>query len=128
MSGHAYDDPQSVKKEIRTYLMVFLVLAVLTVVTVGISYLHLAIHFAIILALIVATFKASLVAGFFMHLISERQLIYSILIFVVIFFVGLLLLPLANHSDYITGTKDDSRELLAVSASHDQSPSESHGH
>ena len=62
-----------------------------------------------------------------MHLISERQLIYSLLIFVAIFFGGLLFLPLGNHSDYITGTTDDSWELLAASASHEQTPSDSHG-
>ncbi len=127
MSGHSQDEPQTIKKEIRTYLIIFLALAILTVVTVAISYLHLAIHLAVVLALVVATVKAGLVAGFFMHLISERQLIYSLLIFVVIFFTGLLFLPLGNHSDYLTGTKDVSWELLASSGTHDQAPAENHG-
>lgn len=126
MGGHTHD-AQSVKKEVRTYMMVFLALGILTIITVAISYLHLPVLGAVILALIVATIKAGLVAGFFMHLISERQCIYALLIFAGIFFVSLLFLPLGNHSDYITGTVDVSRELLAANAQeHAAAPAESH--
>ena len=67
--GHD-NSPEAVSKEIRKYLYVFGALAVLTLITVGISYLHLPIHEAVILALIVASIKGSLVAAFFMHLLS----------------------------------------------------------
>ena len=44
-------------------------------------------------ALAIAAVKGSLVAGFFMHLISEKQIVFSILIFTFIFFLALLILP-----------------------------------
>jgi cytochrome c oxidase subunit 4 len=84
---HGHDDsPEAIKKEIRRYLTVFGVLGVLTLVTVAISRLHLPTTQAIILGLAVATIKASLVAAFFMHLISERKLIYAVLVFTFFFF------------------------------------------
>ena len=70
----------------KAVLVVFGMLAVLTVVTVAISQLHLATGPAIILGLAVATVKASLVAAFFMHLITERKLIYVVLAFTIFFF------------------------------------------
>ncbi|MBI2083691.1 MAG: cytochrome C oxidase subunit IV family protein [Deltaproteobacteria bacterium] len=85
-----------VKKHVRTYLMVFVGLAFLTVVTVSVSYLHLATSAAILVALVIATIKGSLVASYFMHLISERKLIYIVLLFTVLFFAVLMFLPVAT--------------------------------
>jgi cytochrome c oxidase subunit 4 len=87
--GHD-NSPEAVAKEIRKYLYVFGALAILTLITVAISYLHLPIHEAVILALVVASIKGSLVAAFFMHLISERKLIYAVLL-VTVFFFGMLM-------------------------------------
>jgi cytochrome c oxidase subunit 4 len=84
---HGHDDsPEAIKKEIKRYLYVFGGLAVLTIITVAISRLHLPTMQAVILALAVATVKGSLVAAFFMHLISERKLIYAVLVLTVFFF------------------------------------------
>jgi cytochrome c oxidase subunit IV len=88
-SGH-HNDPESIRKEIRKYLYVFGALAVLTVITVAIAQLHLPTWQAVTLALIVASFKGGLVAAFFMHLLSERKLIYAVLAFTVFFF-GMLM-------------------------------------
>ena len=85
-----HNDPEHVRAEIRKYLMVFAALAGLTIITVVISYLHLPTHLAILLALSVATIKGSLVAAFFMHLLSERKLIYAVLALTVFFF-GMML-------------------------------------
>ena len=52
-------------------------------------------------ALAIAIFKASLVALFFMHLISERQVIFVILAFTVAFFLVLLFLPILTNLDHI---------------------------
>ena len=92
MTEHvAHDDsPEAVKKEIRKYLYVFYALAVLTGVTVWVSTFHLPIHLAVIIALIVAVTKGSLVAAFFMHLISERKLVYAVLVLTVFFFAVLM--------------------------------------
>ena len=85
--------PEAIKKHVKIYITVFAVLACLTVVTVAVSYLHLPIRKAVAVALAIATVKASLVALFFMHLISERVIIYSILILSFIFVLGLLIIP-----------------------------------
>ena len=96
MSGHSAEE---IKKETRVYIMVFVALAALTLVTVAVSYLHLSFGAAIALALFIATIKGSLVAAFFMHLISERKLVYAVLILTLVFFVALLLLPLGGYAD-----------------------------
>ena len=84
---HGHDNsPEAVRKEIRKYLTVFGALAVLTIITVAIAQLHLPTWQAVALALVVATIKGSLVAAFFMHLLSERKLIYAVLVLTVFFF------------------------------------------
>ena len=50
-------------------------------------------------SLIVATIKGSLVACYFMHLISEKKLIYAVLALTAFFFVALLALPIFTVSD-----------------------------
>ena len=66
---------EDVKKHVRIYISVFAALAVLTIVTVAVGYLHLPIIPALVLALLIATIKGGLVAGYFMHLVSEERLI-----------------------------------------------------
>jgi cytochrome c oxidase subunit 4 len=72
---------------------------VLTVVTVAVSRLHLSVPLAVTVALFVAIVKGSLVAGYFMHLVSEKKLIYAVLAVTAAFFVVLLALPVLTHSD-----------------------------
>ena len=66
-------DTASMQDHIRVYLMVFGALGVLTIITVLASYLNLSTSEGIFLALIIASIKASLVLGYFMHLISEKK-------------------------------------------------------
>src|SRR5688572_13008223 len=82
---HAAD----IDRHVRIYITVFVVLMVLTIVTVAISYLHLPVATAVTLALVVATVKGTLVACYFMHLISEKKLIYAVLALTVVFFAVL---------------------------------------
>ena len=86
-------DPESIRKETKTYITVFIALAVLTVLTVGVSYFHMPPALAIGVALLIAAFKGSLVAGFFMHLFHERKMIYWLLVLTVFFFLVLLFYP-----------------------------------
>ena len=86
--------------DVTFLLIVFFVLACLTAITVGISYLHLPSREAIAAALIIASIKAFLVAGYFMHLLSERKLIYAVLAVTVFFFAMLLWAPWNHHYDY----------------------------
>lgn len=85
--------PEEVKKHVKIYIGVFAALAVLTVVTVAVSYLHLPMAWAVVVALVIASFKASLVAGFFMHLFQEKPIIFWILLLTIIFFLHLLIIP-----------------------------------
>lgn len=87
-----------VDKHVRTYLIVFGALLVLTVVTVAVSYLHLPFGPAVGLALLIATIKGSLVAAYFMHLISERKLVLWVLTLAVLFFFFVLLGPWITES------------------------------
>ena len=54
---------------------------------------------AVTVALIVASIKGTLVAGYFMHLIDEKKLIYAVLALTVVFFIVLMALPVITHSD-----------------------------
>ena len=74
---------------------------VLTLITVAVSYLHLPVHQAIAVALIIASVKGSLVACYFMHLISEKKLILWVLVLTVAFFIVLLLVPVFTVADRI---------------------------
>ena len=100
MDSHA-SHAAEIDKHVRVYIMVFATLMVLTLVTVAVSYLHLEVRYAITVALVIATVKASLVALFFMHLISERQVILLILALTAAFAVVLLLLPMITNLDHI---------------------------
>ncbi|MGH2567897.1 MAG: cytochrome C oxidase subunit IV family protein [Bacteroidota bacterium] len=90
-----------IRKHVRTYIMVFVALMALTIVTVAVSYLHLDIKWAVAVALLIATVKGSLVAGYFMHLISEKRLIYFTLLLTFIFFVVLMVLPTSGYHDRV---------------------------
>jgi caa(3)-type oxidase subunit IV len=96
--GHD-NSPEAIKKEVRRYLMVLGALGALTLITVSISRLQLPTGEAIALGLTVATIKGSLVAAFFMHLISERKLIFGVLLFTVFFFAMLLWGPWHHNYD-----------------------------
>jgi cytochrome c oxidase subunit 4 len=95
-----HNSPEHIRKEIRVYLIVFGALAVLTMATVIACYgLQLPVHYAIMVAVAIASLKAFLVAGFFMHLLSEKKLIYGILLLTVAFFAALLWLPVHDIID-----------------------------
>lgn len=96
MSDHTDD----ISKHIRGYLIIGGTLIVGTVLTVLASYIDLGHHWNIVLALIIATVKASLVALYFMHLISEKQMIYTVLGFTAFFFVGLMFITIAAYNDH----------------------------
>jgi cytochrome c oxidase subunit 4 len=93
---------EDLKKHVRAYILVFVSLMVLTLVTVAIWKVHLPVPAAIGVALLIATIKGSLVACYFMHLISEKKLILWVMALTVAFFVVLLLIPTFTTVDRIT--------------------------
>jgi cytochrome c oxidase subunit 4 len=88
-------------KHVRGYIFVFVSLMVLTLMTVGVWRIHLPVHLAIAVALAIATVKGTLVACYFMHLISEKKLILSIMLLTIGLFIVLLLLPVWTVADRI---------------------------
>ena len=99
MASTTTDHAADIDRHVRIYITVFVALMVLTIVTVAIAELHLPVHIAVTVELLVATVKGSLVACYFMHLISEKKLIYAVLILTVAFFVPLLALPVLTHEN-----------------------------
>jgi len=90
MGDHSAD----IDKHVRIYVVVFVSLMALTLITVAVSYLHLPLPYAVAVALAVACIKGSLVACYFMHLISEKRLIFMVLALTVVLFLVLMLLPI----------------------------------
>jgi cytochrome c oxidase subunit 4 len=88
-----------IDKHVRVYITVFVALMALTLITVAISYLHLPLPMAVTVALLVATIKGTLVACYFMHLVSEKKLIYAVLGLTAVFFLALLALPVFTVRD-----------------------------
>jgi cytochrome c oxidase subunit IV len=98
---HSIED---VRKHVRTYLIIGVALMCGTVLTVWASLINFGSReINIAIALFIACAKGFLVAGFFMHLISEKKMIYSVLVFTVFFFVALMFLTLwsMNHGSII---------------------------
>ena len=94
------------KKHLKVYIGVFVALLILTLVTVGASYIDFGTKTAnITVALIIAIVKAGLVAGFFMHLVSEKKSIYRVLYFTFVFFAALIVLTLWTESDQVLSSK-----------------------
>ncbi len=91
--------PEDIKKHVRTYLVVFGSLAVMTVVTVAVGYMELSIWPALIVALAIATLKSGLVAAHFMHLITEQKMILHLLILTFVFLGIMFILFISAYND-----------------------------
>jgi cytochrome c oxidase subunit 4 len=98
---HAHD----IKKSVRRYLFVFYALIVGTFITVGAYYVHIpSVAVTVAVALFIACVKAFLVAGYFMHLISEKKMIYGILASTAFFFAGMMYLTVWSRGQFPVGT------------------------
>lgn len=99
--SHSHD----ISKHVKIYITVFVALLVGTFITVALNYMHFdSVALTVSIALFVATIKAALVAGFFMHLISERKAIYAILIATVFFFAAMMYLTVWARDQTPRGT------------------------
>lgn len=80
---------------LKTLLSTTIALVVLTIVTVAVFLMNIPAPFDVILAILLATFKASLVAMFFMGLYYDEKFNTVVLVFSLIFFlvfIGITLL------------------------------------
>ena len=101
---HSHD--HDVSKHIKTYLMIGAFLLIGTGLTVWAATIHFGSHsMNIAIGLLIATVKATLVALFFMHLISEKAAIYMFMSVTVFFFAGLMILTLWASHDHPMATE-----------------------
>jgi len=99
-------NPEHFSHHVRRYLYVFYALLVGTIITVLASYIPFGNHAVNIgVALFIASGKAFLVGGYFMHLVSERKMIYGVLAFTAFFFIGLMFLTIWSMADFPAKTQ-----------------------
>jgi cytochrome c oxidase subunit IV len=96
---HVHVHPQA------TYVKIFVALVCLTLLTVGLSRIHLG-DWNFFIAVVVATIKAALVAMFFMHLKDDNR--FNVLLFVgALVFMGVFFVYTMNDTQH-RGQWDDS--------------------
>ena len=96
-------ETHELKKESKKYIGIGISLLFLTLMTVLVSKLNITLALAVFIALLIATLKGSLVASFFMHLVSEKKVIYVLLISTVFLFAIMMGLILVGHFDTYEG-------------------------
>ena len=97
---HDHDSPEAIKKAARLIYIVGGVLVLGTFITVGVMNWDLGSRaWNIAFGMFIATIKALCVMLVFMHLKSERGLIYKFLFFTIVFAIGLFVLTYLGWSD-----------------------------
>lgn len=81
----------------KTYVLIWLALCTLTLVTVAVSYADMR-HMTIIVALLIACAKSTLVVLWFMHVKFENRAIWWFLIATILTYVTFVLLTFADYS------------------------------
>jgi heme/copper-type cytochrome/quinol oxidase subunit 4 len=98
--------PVDFNNYVRTCVYVFIAVLCATALMVWISYLpHYSWAMKVSLILVVAACNAFVVAGFLMHLISEKKMVYTVLGFTVTFVIALFALTLYAMNDFPVGTQ-----------------------
>src|SRR5438552_15505874 len=97
---------EAISKHVKVYVTVFVALLAGTILTVSMYYVRFERPaVTITIALFIATIKASLVAGFFMHLISEKKAIYAMMAATVFFFAALMYLLVWSRAQVPLGAE-----------------------
>jgi hypothetical protein len=98
--------PVNFKSYLQRCIYIFIAVLCAVGLMIYISYLpHYTWAIKVTMILAVACVNAFLVAGFLMHLLSEKKLIYTVLGFTVFFFAGLMGLTLYAMQDFPAGTQ-----------------------
>ena len=95
---------ENLKQEVRKHLLIYGLLLFLTAVNFIVSKLSLLGEYTVLIVLSLAFVQGVLIAGYFMHLISEKKLIHFVLIMTLVFFLGLLLLPVMQFWGRLFGS------------------------
>jgi len=103
----ASEKPVEFKSYVRLCAVIFVVVLCTTSGMIAVSFdSHLGTGWTerVTLILLIAVVNAFLVAGYLMHLLSEKKLVYTVLGFTVCFFIGLFGLTVWAMSDFPVGT------------------------
>jgi cytochrome c oxidase subunit 4 len=101
------------------YVKIFIALVCLTLLTVGLSRVHLG-DYNFLIAVVVATIKASLVAMFFMHLKDDNR--FNVLIFVgSLIFMGVFFVYTMNDTQH-RGQWDESYGTTVYAPTGEEAP------
>jgi len=101
------EHPVDLKRYMRLCAVIFLVVLCTTSAMIAASFSdHLGAGWTgrVTVILAIAVVNAFLVAGYLMHLLSEKKLVYAVLGFTVFFFVGLMGLTLWAMNNFPVGT------------------------
>jgi len=104
--SQSHEHPVDFPSYLRRCIYIFIAILCATSLMIWISFLpeHYTWAAKVGMILAVATANAFVVAGFLMHLISEKKMIYTVLAFTVFFVIGLFALTLYAMHDFPTGT------------------------
>ena len=102
----SHEHPVNFENYLRRCLFIFIAILCATSLMIWISFLpeHYTWAAKVGMILGVDAANAFVVAGFLMHLISEKKMIYAVLGFTVFFVIGLFALTLYAMHDFPTGT------------------------
>jgi len=105
-NSELHEHPVNFQNYLRRCLFIFIAILCATSLMIWISYLpeHYTWAAKVGMILAVATANAFVVAGFLMHLVSEKKMIYALLAFTVFFVIGLFALTLYAMHDFPAGT------------------------
>jgi len=100
------DHAVNLNSYIRLCGIVFLVVLCTTSAMIATSFAHIGEGWTLKVTLIlaIAVVNAFLVAGYLMHLLSEKKLVYTVLAFTICFFIGLMGLTLWAMDGFPPGT------------------------
>jgi caa(3)-type oxidase subunit IV len=91
-------DIADVKRHVRQHLIIAVGLVIGVVLTICFSRMNFGNHnINIAISLLIAAAQAFCIAGFFMHLMSEKKMIYSFLVFTAIFLVVQMGITIWSH-------------------------------
>ena len=89
MSDTEHENIEDIKRHVRHHIIIAGGLAIGTALTIWASLtdFHHGHGINIAIAMAIATIQGFLILGFYMNLLSEKKMIYSVLVFTVVFFV-----------------------------------------
>ena len=89
--------PQDLQAEVKKYIVIFGGLIFLLVCALAIKSMHLHLALSVFFILVIAAVQATLSACYFMHLMTERRLIFMVVIFCLGNLLFMVALLLASH-------------------------------